>query len=206
MVNQGRSGRFSGYRVNCEDVPSLPARIVADCLADPRRIPYLLIWARQSAPTKRTSNAGLPPVEPREAVRLTPIFSRGEATGVQIEQWDGARVALGVRQRSLPRYNGKDLLLVCNRCQKPRRALYGREAIKHAWYMKPADWFCRGCAGLSHASEGSALIYRSRWGMTRRLSGLHLWPRPEPWEPLVFTSPVHALEWGLVQNIYRKLL
>lgn len=37
-------GRFDGYRVNCEVVPCLPARIVSECLSDPRRVPYLLIW------------------------------------------------------------------------------------------------------------------------------------------------------------------
>lgn len=43
MVNERRSGCFWGYRVNCEYVPCLPARVVADCLVDPRQIPYLLI-------------------------------------------------------------------------------------------------------------------------------------------------------------------
>jgi hypothetical protein len=37
---------------------------------------------------------------------------------------------------------------------------------------------------LSYASEGGALIYRSRWGVTRLLSGLSLYSRPERWEPL----------------------
>jgi hypothetical protein len=27
--------------------------------------------------------------------------------------------------------------------------------------------------------------------------------RPEPWGPRVFTSPVDAYEWGLVENVYR---
>ena len=37
-------GQFEGYRVNREVVPCLPARIVSECLSDPRRVPYLLIW------------------------------------------------------------------------------------------------------------------------------------------------------------------
>jgi hypothetical protein len=201
-VNERRSGRFSGYRVNCEYVPCLPARVVADCLADPRQIPYLLIWARHSVRAERASNRGYPSVEPREAMRLAPnSFFAEAAPCVQVERWNGTRMSLWVTERPLPCYSGKTLLLVCNRCLRPRRALYGREAVKHARYIKHADWLCRGCASLSYASEGGALIYRTRCGVTRRLSGLHLWPRPEPWEPLVFTSPVQALDWGLVQNV-----
>jgi len=56
MVSQSCSGRFSGYRVNCDCVPSLPARVVADCLADPRQVPYLLIWARESVPCALLAN------------------------------------------------------------------------------------------------------------------------------------------------------
>jgi hypothetical protein len=201
-VNQSGSGRFSGYRVNCECVPCLPARVVADCLADPRQIPYLLIWARQSAPAERSSNVEFPPVETREAVRLAPIsFCAEAAPCVQVERWNGTRMSLWVAERPLPRYSGKSLLLVCNRCLRPRRALYGREAVKHARYVKPADWLCRGCASLSYASEGGALIYRTRWGVTRSMSGLQLWARPKPWEPLVFTSPTQALDWGLVHDV-----
>ena len=137
MVNQGRSGRFSGYRVNCDCVPSLPARVVADCLAGPRQVPHLLIWARVSFPTSKTSNAGFPSVEPREAVRLVPTPLCGESTTwVQVERWDGTRVSIRVIERPLPRYGGTNLLLICNNCQRPRRALYGREVIKHARYMK----------------------------------------------------------------------
>jgi hypothetical protein len=205
MVNQGSSGRFEGYRVNCECVPCLPARVVADCLADPRRIAYLLIWARQSLRAEGASNRGFPSLEPREAVRLAPISLCAEAWA-QVERWDGTQISVRVTERPLPRYSGNDLLLLCNRCQKLRRALYGREANKHDWYIKPADWLCRGCANLSYASEGGALIYRSRRHLTRGLSGLRLWQRPEPWEPLVFTSPLQALESGLVRNVYRELV
>jgi hypothetical protein len=177
-------------------------RIVADCIADPRQIPHLLIWARHSVQAERASNTALPPIEPREAVRLMPIPVHGEGTiWVQIERWNGTRINIRVKERPLPRCNGKNLLLICNRCLRRRRALYGCEAVKHARYVKPADWLCRGCANLSYASEGGALIYRTRWGVTRSLSGLQLWARPKPWEPLVFTSPIQALNWGLVQNV-----
>jgi hypothetical protein len=204
-VNQSGSGRFSGYRVNCECVPCLPARLVADCTADPRQAPYLLIWTRRPSPIERASIPSVLLAEPREAVRLRPIPSRqgqwSSAGWVEVKRWDGIRVHLAVAERPLPRGGGKSVFVVCGRCQKPRRALYGREAVKHDHYLRAVDWLCRKCADLSYASEGGALIYRTRCGVTRRLSGLQMWPRPEPWEPLVFTSPIQALDWGLVQNL-----
>ena len=121
---------------------------------------------------------------------------------VEVKRWDGTKIDLQVVKRQLPRRGGKSVLLLCNRCQKPRRALYGREAIKHAHYLRPADWLCRECANLSYASEGGALIYRTRMRATRLLSGLRLWARPETWEPLVFTSPLQALDLELVHNVY----
>ena len=53
MVSSGRScieyrdeGRFDRPRVDCEEVPLLPARAVAWALDDPRKIPYLFLWKR----------------------------------------------------------------------------------------------------------------------------------------------------------------
>jgi hypothetical protein len=78
MVSERCSGRFGGYRVNCESVPCLPAHIVADCLADPRGIPYLLIWTRRPLPVERGSSAAVLLAEPQEAVRLSPVYSGQE--------------------------------------------------------------------------------------------------------------------------------
>ena len=197
-MTERRSGRFEGYRVNCEFVPCLPARVVADCLTDPRRIPYLLVWTRRTLPIERGSNAADFLGGPREAVRIVPA-----STGwVEIERWDGTRTNLRVLSRALPRHPGKSTLLICNCCGRPRRALYAREAIKHRRCLCRADWPCRKCAELSYASEGGALVYRSRWGVTRLLSGLRLVNRPERWEPVVFTSPLQMLDSGLVHNLY----
>jgi hypothetical protein len=208
MVNQGDNGRFKGYRVNCELVPCLPARVVTDCLADPRRIPYLLIWIRRPLPIERGSIAAVLLAEPREAVQVKPIPCRqGQFSSprwIEVKRWDGTSIDLAIAERPLPRRGGNSAFLVCSRCQEPRLALYGREAIKHARYLRPADWLCRECANLTYASEGSALIYRTRCRVTRPLSGWRLWERPGSWEPRVFTSPDQALEWGLVQNIYRE--
>lgn len=205
MVKPRKQGRFSGYRINCETVPRLPAHVVAAYLADPRRIPYLLVWTYRGLPIERvlkSSSLG----QLREAVRLAPFsFHEGEAPSpgwVEVKRWNGVRIGLQVLKQPLARNGGRNLLLVCNRCQKPRRALYGGQAIKQDRCVRTADWICRRCADLSYESEGGALIYRTRWGVARPLSGLVMKHRTEPWEPLVITSTLHAIELGLVQNVY----
>jgi len=199
-VNERRSGCFSGYRVNCESVPCLPARLVADCLTDPRQIPYLLIWTRRSRSAGSALNELSQGLEPKEAVRLTRTSSPGESIWVEVERWNGTRISLRVTEHPLPRRGGRDLLLICNCCQKARRSLYGLAAISCQRYVKRADWLCRTCAGLSYASEGGALVFRTRWAVTRPLSGLRLTPRPGMWTPHVCTSPHQAVELGLLQN------
>jgi len=45
MLHAQRSeGRFFGRRVNCEQVPVLPAWVVAQVFDDPEETPYLLVW------------------------------------------------------------------------------------------------------------------------------------------------------------------
>ena len=41
---QRYEGRFFGRRVNCEQVPLLPAWAVAQAFDDPKETPYLLVW------------------------------------------------------------------------------------------------------------------------------------------------------------------
>jgi len=117
-------GRFEGYRVNCESVPCLPARIVTECLSDPRRVPYLLLWRH------RISG------ELKEAVRLAPFChpvndSRG-ARYVELKRWNG--ISVGIRLG----IGGRGSLLICNSCQRPRCALYGWETNDGPRNVSPA--------------------------------------------------------------------
>ena len=190
MRDRRPNGQFRGYRRNCERVPSLPARIVARYLSDPRRTPYLLIWT--------DPDSG----ELREAVRLASFSLPATRPGwVEVKRWNGVRTVIRIMEQTLPT-GSKATLLVCDRCQKPRRALYAWEASKEYRTLRSVLWKCRRCSELNHTSEGGALIYRTRWAAARPLSGLRLWQRPEAWEPVVFTSPIDAFELGLVQNIY----
>ena len=182
---RGDHSRFDGYRVNCEVVPCLPARIVTICLADPRRIPYLLIWKHRRSGVLK------------EVIRLAPphpAFDSLEIGSVEVKRWDGIKVSIRVSQRSW------GSLLICNSCQKPRRALYGWKTNEGPRNVSQALWPCRVCAGLSYASEGGALIVRSRCPALRPSSGLWSGPRPRPWEPLVFSSPWAAADAGLCSS------
>lgn len=184
-------GRFYGRRVNCERVPMLPALAVREVLDDPRKIPYLLVW--------KSSWDG----EVKEAVRLaylgrTPYLP--EADSIEVKRTDGSVVHLRAFKRSLPRNGGRVLLLACPWCCTLRRALYGWEPNgEFASTLRRAQWQCRSCAGLRYASEGSALVLRSRCAMLRPLSGLSS-PRPDPWYPYVFSSPSDAIAAGLAHG------
>jgi hypothetical protein len=180
-----KNGRFDGFRVNCEYVPCLPARIVNKCLSNPHRIPYLLIW-------KDRRSGGL-----KEVVRLASPYPASDwlNTGwVEVKRGDGSKVNIRLTQKA---YKS---MLICNSCQKPRCALYGWEINEEARNVSPAGWLCRVCAGLSYASEGGALIIPRLLPQLRPFSHLLRRPNPGRWEPLVFASPWAAAEAGLFQS------
>lgn len=80
MVGHARTydGRFFGRRVNCEQVPRLPASIVARVLADPEEVPYLLVW-------KSPSNGTV-----QEAVRIVPFSEPPDRGGLDLGiDWSG---------------------------------------------------------------------------------------------------------------------
>ena len=192
-------GQFDGYRVNCEVVPCLPARIVTECLSDPRRIPYLLFWKH------RYSGVLM------EVVRIAPPSPESgwfNMDGIEVKRGDGSKVSIQLCQ------GARGFLLVCNSCQIPRRSLYGWETNDGPRNVSRAPWPCRVCAGLSYASEGGALFIRRLLPELKPFWRLLRKPRPDLWEPLVFTSLKAAVDAGLasrsldmpVKNAYPRIL
>src|SRR5215472_14906010 len=89
----GWEGHFDGPRVDCEQVPLLPARAVAWVLDDPRKIPYLFVW-------KRAEDGSV-----REAVRVS---AYSELAGwADIKRTDGTRNLIRTLLKPLPRNGGK---------------------------------------------------------------------------------------------------
>jgi hypothetical protein len=182
QIRRGWDGKFKGFRLNCEQIPILPAWAVRWVWDDPRRIPYLLIWKN-----RRDGRV----TEAVRVARSTPRAGRPEAASVEIKRTDGTAVSIYLCWRSLP-LGGRSLLLRCWRCQMPSRALYGFKVGDDGKFYKAviADWGCRRCNELRYASEGGALVFRG--GLISRFLGRPLAdvrsPRPEVWLPYVFTS------------------
>jgi hypothetical protein len=185
-------GRFFGRRVNCEQVPFLPAWAVAWVLDDPRKIPYLLVWKSRSNGTAR------------EVVRIAACDETNcpdtlyWLAGVEIKRHDGTRDFIRTLLRTLPRNRGRVRLLICPYCSIPRRGLYGWEpGGRFTNSVVRSTWGCRKCNLLRYASEGGALLIRPR-GMLGLAFGNGYSPRPESWLPYVFTSPEEAAEAGVL--------
>jgi hypothetical protein len=185
-------GRFFGRRVNCEQIPLLPARVVAWMLDDTRKIPYLLIWKSRSDGTVK------------EAARIAPYYEaagRGgpDWTGAfEIKRHDGTRDFIRTLLRTLPRNRGRVRLLICAHCSIPRRGLYGWEpGGRFTNSVVRSTWGCRKCNLLRYASEGGALLIRPR-GTLGLVFGTGHSPRPESWLPDVFTSTEQAAEAGVL--------
>ena len=191
MVNLERalrrrcSGRFFGRRVNCEQVPLLPAWAVAQALDGPKKGPYVLAWEHRS-------HGGF-----QEAV----LVVRGrEAGAVELVRSDRTVDFIRSVFRTL-RNGGSFRLLICPSCLTPRRGLYpwtpdGRFTTS----VVSSPWRCRTCNGLRYSSEGGALVVRGRLGRLLQASGLGPSTRPtrpEPWYPYVFTSPDEAARAGI---------
>jgi hypothetical protein len=188
MVEHGKrqirrcDGRFYGFRLNCEQVPILPAWVVHSVWDDPRHIPYPLVW--------NSSRDG----EVKEAIRVARFLSETklqEADAVEARRTDGSTVPIYLVWRRQP-HGGRSLLLRCWRCHGLSRALYGAKVGDDGrfYVAERADWECRTCAKLRYSSEGGYL----RPGMLFRAFGN--FPRPELWLPYVFTSPQEAVEAG----------
>jgi len=200
---RGWNGHFLGFwaRLNCEEMPVIPAWIVRANLDDPRKIPYLLIW-REDRGVRRSSCARLQDGEVKEAVRLT-CHADGYSGYVQLKRTDASTTVLGIVWRALPRNGGRALLLLCPYCNTPRRFVYGWEWDSFSGWsnrVRRISWRCRSCARLRYSSEGGYLCQGVRaerlfagMGFPGKLPPL---PRPESWLPYVFTSPQEAAEAG----------
>jgi hypothetical protein len=171
----------------------LPAWAVRRFLADPRMIPYLLVWKSSWDGTVKDAVR-----LSREASRAAPLAWTG---WIEIRRIDGTCTHIRPAERLLPRNNGKDQFLLCPSCHTPRRALYGTRVGDDGRYYvaRQADWICRTCAGLRYTSEGGYLrpAYGrlGRFGVMLRASFGNL-PRPKSWLPNVFTSHQEAAGTG----------
>lgn len=168
----------SWARLNCENIPVIPAWLVRTNFNDPRRIPYLLVWRDER-------HGG----EIKEAVRLgrysDPQDPHATNNHVELKRTDGSVTVLRFVWRALPRNGGRSLLVVCSYCKMPRRYVYGWEWDSVSGWsntVRQISWRCRSCARLRYSSEGG---YLRPSGMFRSFGNL---PRPESWLPCVFTS------------------
>lgn len=176
---RGRHQRFIGFwaRLNCENMPVIPASIVRSNFDDPRKIPYLLVW-------KDERHGG----DVKEAVRLTchvDPYLGSPHRYVELKRTDGSPTVLQIVWRTLPRNGGRALLLLCPYCDTPRRHVYGWQWDSVSGWsnrVRQVSWRCRSCAGLRYSSEGGYLSVR---GCLRCFGNL---PRPESWFPYVFIS------------------
>jgi hypothetical protein len=187
---QGRrsDGHFLGFwaRLNCENMPVIPAWLVRSNLDDPRRIPYLLVWKDDIHDGKIM-----------EAVRLAYFTACGREANdyVELKRTDESTTVLRIVWRTLPRNGGRALFLFCPHCETPRRHVYGWEWDSVSGWsnrVRNISWRCRSCARLRYPSEGGYLCGPR---MFRTLGNL---PPPESWLPYVFTSPEEAAEAGLI--------
>jgi hypothetical protein len=180
MVKQRKEGRYFGLRIDCERVPLLPARVVRWILHDPQRSPCQLIW----------QNPWDGAIEEEvQVMRVAPPACFYEVEAIEVNRPGKSITDVHVFRRALPRNGGNDVFLECPGCRRLRRGLYGWAAggaTTRSAYS--SQWQCRDCAGLRYASEGGALLVRSR-GVLAKILGVARAKRPQPWLPYVLSSP-----------------
>jgi hypothetical protein len=179
MAGRDADGHFLGFRarLNCENMPVIPAWLVRRNLNDPRRIPYLSVWKDECDG------------EIKEAVRLARLVGTFDDYAER-KRADGSATVLRLVWRMLPGNDGWALFL-CPCRETPRRHVYGWEWDSFSGWsnrVRRIGWRCRSCARLRYSSEGGNL---RPGGMFRALGKL---PRSESWLPYVFTSPEEATE------------
>src|SRR6266567_3995283 len=190
---RGRRGRFIGFwaTLDCENMPVIPAWIVRANLNDPRKIPYLLVWKDERHDGKIM-----------EAVRLAHFTACGREANdyVELKRTDESTTTLPIVWRTLRRNGGRAFFLFCPQCGTPRRHVYGWEWDSVSGWsnrVRSISWRCRSCARLRYSSEGGYLRGSGRGAIAAIFRTYGPLPRPEPWLPLVFSSPSDALAAGL---------
>jgi hypothetical protein len=188
VIAQRSDGRFFGRRVNCEQVPLLPAWAVAQVFDDPKETRRLLVWKNSSGAVQERVH-----IHPFDEIPMKPMLAmwgfdiapHNSTGGVEIERDDGTTDIIRTMLRPLPRNGGSVRLLICPDCMTPRRGLYGWEpGGRFTTSVVRSNWRCRACNKLRYASEGGALVVRgaiarifeSTIGRSRPV-------RPEPWYP-----------------------
>jgi hypothetical protein len=174
MVKPRRQGRYFGPRINCERVPLLPASIVRWILDNSRTSPLKLIW----------QNPWDLAIEETVWVRrVAPPVCFPDVEAIEVRRSGESITDLHLFRRPLPRNGGTDLFFECPGCRKLRRALYGwKVGGTTTRSVFRSQWQCRECCGLRYASEGGALLVKSR-GELGRILGVMRAQRPKPWLP-----------------------
>ena len=124
---------FLGFRrrINCESVPRLPAIIVRYFLEAEEVECGSLVWRWMYESQIKESLT----------LRRMPGLCQ-----VELTRSNGTSQALAYTWHSLPRNGGRGLMVICPRCKRPRRFLYGwkndGECVRRSLRQ------CRECAGL----------------------------------------------------------
>lgn len=100
-----------------------PVWLVRRYLDDPCKIPYLLIWQRESDGQVMEA-VRLARQKPFDSVELN---QADPLEYVELKRTNGSITILQVVWRTLPRNGGSALLLRCPYCETPRRHVYGWE-------------------------------------------------------------------------------
>jgi hypothetical protein len=197
-VEQRKQGRgwhqhFIGSwaRLNCEEMPVIPAWLVRANLDDPRKIPYLLVW-KGERDGKIMEAVRL--ARQRDFAGCVELNRADSHDYVEVKRTSGSFTILQIVWRTLPRNGGRALLLRCPCCEMPRRHVYGWEWDSFSGWsnrVRSVSWRCRTCARLRYSSEGGYLRPSIMFRAFGNLS------RPEPWLPYVFTSVEEAAEAGV---------
>lgn len=174
-------GRFSGPRLNVEEIPRLPTFPARWLLDDPRGRPYLVAWPSSTAPGS-----------PAFALRLE--RESGSLHDVRLVFADGTTQTLEVSWRSAPA-GGEVIVFVCPECRRGTRYLYFHTAAAFGPAPEPpalGQARCRRCLGLRWSTQGKRRdpLARAAARIVAEETGRARAPYPRrPWDPVAVSSP-----------------